>query len=194
VLPGTTESIQKENPDLFVLFSPEFLLEVTAKEDAANPIMNVIGIPEDTKEYREKAEEVLNVLPKSPHTQVCGAKEAEIIKYTHNCRAYGKIIFSNLFYDLSNALGCNWEDIEKAMDADPMFSNWYNKPVHKGGRGAGGHCFVKDFAAFRAFYEKNTNDDIGVDLLKEFEEKNKELLIASKKNPELLKEVYGIGE
>jgi len=33
------------------------------------------------------------------------------------------------------------------IKADPYFSeeaNYYNKPVHKKGRGAGGHCFIKD--------------------------------------------------
>src|SRR5437868_5759053 len=37
ILPGTTESLQKENPDIFILHSPEFLREVTAKEDTKNP-------------------------------------------------------------------------------------------------------------------------------------------------------------
>src|SRR3989338_8022638 len=42
---GTTESIQKDNPDVFVLHSPEFLPERTATFDAAHPNRNLIGIP-----------------------------------------------------------------------------------------------------------------------------------------------------
>jgi UDP-glucose 6-dehydrogenase len=56
IIPGTAESIQKENKDIFVMHSPEFLTEVTAAYDAEHPDRNIIGIPIDNKEFREKAE------------------------------------------------------------------------------------------------------------------------------------------
>src|SRR3989344_1541030 len=37
MIPGTTVSIQKEYPEVTVLYSPEFLSETTAAYDAANP-------------------------------------------------------------------------------------------------------------------------------------------------------------
>ncbi|MCK5022137.1 MAG: hypothetical protein KAR54_02725, partial [Candidatus Pacebacteria bacterium] len=42
ILPGTTESIQNENPEIFVMHFPEFLTEATAVRDATNPIRSII--------------------------------------------------------------------------------------------------------------------------------------------------------
>ena len=79
LLPGTTEKIQKENPDIFVFHSPEFLTEVTAAYDAANPNRNIIGMPVDNDEYREKAKLILSILPKAPFELISSAREAEFI-------------------------------------------------------------------------------------------------------------------
>jgi UDP-glucose 6-dehydrogenase len=64
-------------------------------------------------------------------------------------------------------------------------------PVHQGGRGAGGHCFIKDFSAFRMIYEKNIKDKLGLDVIKSLEKKNIALLLDSNKNLDLLEGVYG---
>lgn len=191
ILPGTTEAIQKENPEVFVMHSPEFLSENTAQWDVKNPSRNIIGIPYDTKEYKKKAKEVMKVLPKATSEMICTAREAELIKYVSNCSSYFKIIFMNMFYDLAEKLGCEWQTIRKAMEDNPMVSNYHLDPVHKGGRGAGGKCFIKDFAAFANLYREKVNDEIGKELLGKIEEKNKNLLKNTNKDLDLLKEVYG---
>src|SRR4030042_5540602 len=66
VFPGTTEQIQKENPDIFVLHSPEFLTESTASYDAANPIRNIVGIPVVNDNYHRKAADVMAGLARAP--------------------------------------------------------------------------------------------------------------------------------
>ncbi len=48
LLPGITEKLQSEFPDVYVLHSPEFLVEATAAHDAAKPHRNLVGIPIDT--------------------------------------------------------------------------------------------------------------------------------------------------
>jgi UDP-glucose 6-dehydrogenase len=73
ILPGTTASIQKENPDIFVFHSPEFLTEVNARFDAANPTRNIIGIPARSKASETKAKEVMAILPKAPFELITGA-------------------------------------------------------------------------------------------------------------------------
>jgi len=194
ILPGTTEKLQEAFPDTFVFNSPEFLSESTAREDADNPFMNIVGIPVDSKEYREKADTVHSVLPKSPFSQVCKSKEAEIIKYAHNISGYFQIVLFNLMYDIANSVGAEWTSIEKAMRADPNVASRYSNPVHKNGRGAGGGCFIKDFAALKMFYsERLAEDTAGVDVWKSLEQKNIELLRQSQKDIELLKGVYGEG-
>jgi hypothetical protein len=64
--------------------------------------------------------------------------------------------------------------------------------MHKSGRGAGGGCFIKDFAAFRALYQTmNPKDKAGAAALKGFEQKNIDLLTSTQKDLDLLAGVYG---
>lgn len=215
ILPGTTESIQKENPRVFVFHSPEFLTEATAAYDAANPIRNIIGVPFESEEYRNKAEEVMAILPPAPYQLVCLACEAELVKYGGNNWFYFKIIFINMLYDLAQKLGCRWEIVRNAMAADPRigsshlnpvhgsgelggharpnlkFNELHLEPVHKSGRGAGGHCFIKDFAAFAQIYNELVGDELGKQVLNALRDKNIDLLVKSKKDMDLLAGVYG---
>jgi len=116
---------------------------------------------------------------------------AEIIKYTHNVSGYTQIITFNLMYEIARTLGHDWGNIGKALLADPLISNRYSNPVHKSGRGAGGHCFIKDFAAIADVYEKIVGDKDGINVLRSLEIKNKKLLRSSGKDENLLEEVYG---
>lgn len=191
IIPGTTESIQKQFPDVFVFHSPEFLTEVTAAHDAAHPDRNIVGIPHDTPEARARAEAVLDVLPKSPFSLICNAREAELIKYGGNCWFYTKVIFVNLLFDVMEKLGCRWEVVRDAMAADPRIGRTHLDPVHKSGRGAGGHCFIKDFAAFEELYNRLISDPLGSAVLESLREKNIELLTGSNKDLDLLRETYG---
>ncbi|MDA3840693.1 MAG: NAD(P)-binding domain-containing protein, partial [Patescibacteria group bacterium] len=65
IVPGATKSIQEGNSEIFVMHSPEFLTEATAEHDAANPERNIVGIPVDSVHHREKAKNVLDVLPRA---------------------------------------------------------------------------------------------------------------------------------
>ena len=191
ILPGTTEKLQASFPDIFVMHSPEFLVEKTAAYDAANPSRNIIGMPVENEEYKKKANEVLSVLPKAPFELVCLSKEAELIKYGANVFLYTKVIYANLMYDLADKFGCNWENVRDMVAADPRIGNSHMQPVNDGGRGAGGHCFIKDYEAFLRLYSETTGDLVGVKALEAIREKNIALLKASGKNLDLLKEVYG---
>lgn len=197
ILPGTTLSIQEENPGIFVFHSPEFLREASAAHDAAHPNRNVIGIPADTPENRKKAKEILDILPKAPFELVCDSDEAELVKYAGNVFLYMKVVYANILYDLSQKMGLDFETIRDAVAADPRIGSSHLNPVHQSGhggrsaRGAGGHCFIKDFAAFRALYEKETGDAKGTQALWLFEKKNIELLQKSGKDSDLLQGVYG---
>lgn len=191
IVPGTTESIQKEYPDRYVFHSPEFLTEKTAAHDAAHPDRNIIGIPTDTPEYRERAQTIISVLPKAPYELVCEAKAAELIKYGGNCWFYVKVVYVNMLYDLAKAHGLKWEIIQEALTADSRIGATHLNPVHQGGRGAGGHCFIKDFEAFRKEYEKSIGDDLGKEVLASLVAKNNHYLRSSGKNLDLLEGVYG---
>ena len=192
VIPGTTKSLQEENREIFVLHSPEFLSEATAAHDAAHPHRNIVGIPEDTSAYREKAQVVLDVLPPAPYARIMDAKDAEFVKYAGNCFLFTKIIFINMLYDLVASTDSNWQDIRDALIHDPRIGASHTEPVHTSGRGAGGHCFIKDFEAFRKLYESNVQDIIGTKVLDAQKDMNLKLLVESGKDLDIVRSVYGI--
>lgn len=192
VLPGTIASWQEKYPSINILFSPEFLREATAAEDAAHPYTNIVGYADKRPESVRAAELVMSILPEAKTKIFCTSTEAEIIKYLQNVSGYINIVTFNIFYDLSQKLGADWEPILKAMQADPDVPSRFANPVHKSGRGAGGHCLIKDMAALREIYEAtNPTDKNGGSFLKMAEEKNKELLKNSGKDMDLLQGVYG---
>lgn len=202
VLPGTTDSIQKEHPDILVFHAPEFLRETSVRHDIDFPDRTIIGIPSEhvnDPAYLAAAEKLQEILPEAPYTSVCSAPEAELTKYAGNNFLYAKVVFMNLLYELAETFGARWEAVAKNMIADSRIGSSHMQPVHQyahmgdtHGRGAGGHCFIKDFAAFRSLYEKMLPDDArALALLKAFEAKNNELLKSTGKDLDLLKGVYG---
>jgi UDP-glucose 6-dehydrogenase len=192
LLPGTTHILQSKYVDRIVLFSPEFLSEKTAAYDIANPIVNVVGIPIDSEQYRSAAETVLSTMPVCEFTYLVNSSSAELYKYAHNLNGYFRVILANLLHDLGETAGAKWSEIKPMMDTDAMMSPFYNEPIHNGGRGAGGNCFIKDMAAFRHMYESTVSQDkLGLEVLRALEKKNRELLDLSNKSQDLLKGVYG---
>lgn len=191
ILPGTTESLQRDFPEIHVMHSPEFLVEKTAAYDAANPSRNIIGVPSRDEDSRQRAAKVLSVLPKAPFELVCFSREAEMIKYGANAFLYIKVIYANLMHDLAEKTGCDWEPVKNMIAADPRIGQSHMNPVDDSGRGAGGHCFIKDFEAFISLYKEAVGDKAGAEVLESLRDKNIDLLVSSRKNLDLLKQVYG---
>ncbi len=195
MLPGTTRTLQTAYPDITVLVSPEFLREATVRYDVDHPDRNIIGITRE--EHREAAKVVIEILPHALHENICTTEEAELVKYAGNTFLYIKVVYMNMLYDLAQTLGGDWETIVKNVTADPRIGTSHMHPAHasghtkKQGRGAGGHCFIKDFAALADFYKKTIPDAAGHELFAAIERKNSDLLRASNKDIELLEEVYG---
>jgi len=197
LLPGTTEALQEIFPDILVLNSPEFLREANAAYDAAHPVRTFIGIPKDTPEHRAAADAVLAVLPESSYTRIVSAREAELIKYAGNVFLALKVVYANMLYDLAGKLGADYEVVKEGLAADPRIgashlsvmsaSGHTNTP----GRGAGGHCFIKDLEALRRMYASEVGDTAGAELLLAVVKKNNDLLTQSGKDLDLLAGVYG---
>ncbi len=196
LLPGTTESLQKEFHDRIVLCSPEFLREKHAAHDASHPTRTLIGIPEEDALHQDAAELVLSVCAKAPYTNIMPSRAAELTKYAGNVFLANKVVLANLFYDLAHTLGVDYETVREALASDPRIGASHLFPVDasghtdKKGRGAGGDCFIKDMEAFRQLYKK-TEDTEGDALLSALVRKNNALLTQSEKDVELLERVYG---
>jgi UDP-glucose 6-dehydrogenase len=192
ILPGTTAELQKKFPRITLLNSPEFLSITSHVHDAAHPFANLVGMPESDAKHYLAAERVMKMLPKAPFSLICKSAEAEIFKYTHNASGYTQIILFNLMYDIAQKFGANWDVVNRAIQADPLISKRYSDPVHKGGRGAGGGCFIKDVAAIRGHIKKHLPSDVlALKVFEAMEAKNLDLLTSTNKDLGLLEDVYG---
>ncbi|KKW07553.1 MAG: UDP-glucose/GDP-mannose dehydrogenase dimerization [Candidatus Kaiserbacteria bacterium GW2011_GWC2_49_12] len=193
ILPGTTEKIQEDFPEIVLLYGPEFLSVASHVHDAAHPFANLVGMSINDAKHLLAAERVTKVLPKAPFSQICSSTEAEIFKYSHNASGYMQIILFNIMYDLAKKLGANWDNVHRAILADPLISNRYAQPIHKSGRGAGGGCFIKDIAALKLHIKKHLPEDtLAHAVLEAAEQKNIELLTSTNKDLDLLIGVYGL--
>lgn len=191
IVPGTALSIAEQYLDRTVLFSPEFLSEATARKDVSQPFVSIVGMTKP-EEQQEAAELVLSILPTAPYSDIMSSTEAEVFKYAHNVSGYVQIVFFNVLHDLALSLGADWQKIGTAAKADPYISSRYSDPIHKSGRGAGGNCFIKDFAALRELYAKTVPEDAaGIEFLDGAARKNIELLTGSGKDVHILTQVYG---
>lgn len=199
ILPGSTARLQAAFPELILLHSPEFLREKHAAKDTAAPERTIIGLPLRDEVHEAAAETVRALLPESPYTTICNAAEAELIKYGGNNFLALKVVYMNMLYDMATALGARYDTIAEAMAADPRIGTSHMQVVdssgHDGavaGRGAGGHCFPKDLAAFQAAYAEHLGSDTdGGALWSAIAAKNNALLVGSGKDLDLLNGIYG---
>jgi len=156
VLPGTTEMLQKKYPQHKFLFSPEFLTEMTAEQDMNYPDRQIIG-------YTDKSftisKDIIMLLPLAPFERIISATEAEMVKYFGNNWFAVKVAFANQMYDLCQKLNLDYKKIMEAVAADKRIGPSHLEVMHKGYRGYGGKCLIKDIRAMIEFADKN-----GIDL------------------------------
>jgi nucleotide sugar dehydrogenase len=188
---GTTEKIQKMFPNVYVMHSPEFLTEVTAKEDARSPDRNIIGY---TRKSKKKCQEVIDIMAPAKNDYFMPCTEAEMVKYAGNFWFYMKVVTINTIADLCKAHGLSYGLVKEGMMGDPRIGNTHLDVLHKSGRGAGGHCFIKDTSCYKQMHKevKGKNSKMIVDFISGAEEYNNNLLLESDKDLDILSEVYNI--
>jgi UDPglucose 6-dehydrogenase len=191
LVPGSTDSLQKEYPEVFVFHSPEFLRAKSAAFDSRNPDRNIIGMPIVSDEYDKKARIALSLMPQANYEKVCTAREAEIVKYFGNSFLLMKVVFVNLMSDLAKSLGADFGNIVEMVSNDPRIGASHMNVVDDKGRGAGGPCFIKDFEVLTRVYGDLVDDPLGKEILSALKRKNIDLLTSSNKDIDLLSGVYG---
>jgi len=150
VIPGTTEKLQEKFPQHKFIFSPEFLTEMTADQDMAYPDRQIVGY---TKQSYNVAADVMRILPLAPYERIMPATEAEMVKYYGNTWFSIKVTFANQMYDLCQKLGIDYDMVKEGAAADKRIGPTHLEVMHKGYRGYGGKCLVKDIRALIQFGE-----------------------------------------
>jgi UDPglucose 6-dehydrogenase len=195
---GTTEKIQAKHPNKYIIHSPEFLTEKNAVNDTKFPPRNIVGY---TKESEKMAQAVLELLPKSPHNFLIGSKEAELVKYMGNNFLFFKVVFANAIYNLAKQKGVDYAVVADIVGYDNRIGHSHLKIEHesghasKPGRGAGGHCFIKDMSAFIEMFKEGATespqDKATLEFLEAATKFNNQLLLDTEKDLDLLAGVYG---
>lgn len=195
---GTTEKIQKLYPKKFIIHSPEFLTEKNAKNDTKFPERNIVGY---TKKSQKLAKSVLDILPPADHNFIVPSKEAELAKYMGNAFLMIKVVFANTIFNLAKENGINYDKVAEMVSYDSRIGHSHLKIKHQGGlvgkvgRGAGGHCFIKDMAALVEMYKdckfRDKQNKLALNFLESIVSFNNKLLLDSEKDLDLLFGVYG---
>lgn len=157
VLPGTTASLQKKYPKVHFAMNPEFLTQKNASHDFLNPSRTVIGAAK--KEDGEKIKKIYGtILPKDQKYFIMDTTSAEVAKYMSNLMLASKVTLANEFHNLSKKVGANYEDVRKAVEADPRISTHLKVPGPDGSVGFGGACFPKDTLGLLSYAKRKKID------------------------------------
>ena len=170
VMPGTTEMLQQKYPNHKLMMNPEFLTEETADQDMMYPDRQIIGYTEKSQTI---AGDVIQLLPLAPFERILPATEAELVKYFGNTWFSIKVSFANQMYDLCQKMGIDYDRMVEAAAADKRIGRTHLNVMHKGYRGYGGKCLVKDI---RALIQLADSKGVDLKLHKTAEEINNKLM------------------
>ena len=146
VIPGTTERLANDFPNLRFVFNPEFLTERKAKFDFINQARVILG---GSREDTEKVEELYKFRFVNCNVVHTDSKTAEFIKYFGNVFFAVKVSFANEMKRICDLAEIDWDSALKGFIADARVADSHLRvPGPDGRRGFGGSCFPKDINAF----------------------------------------------
>lgn len=157
-LPGTTMEMSKKYPKANFVMNPEFLTQKNANKDFLNPSRTVLGV-EDKLLGTRMIELYKTILPQDHNFIVTDTTSAEVIKYMSNLMLASKVLIANEFYEISKAVGANYEDVRRGVESDPRIGTHLGVPGNDGDRGFGGACFPKDMVGMLGL-AKSLNVDV----------------------------------
>jgi len=146
MVPGTTDLLVEQFPNLNIVFNPEFLTERTAKLDFLTQARIILG---GDKKYTSKVKELFEDRFMHCYVIEMDTTTAEMIKYMNNVFFATKVSVMNEFKQVCDEVGADWSMALKGFAADQRIGDSHlNVPGPDGKYGFGGSCFPKDINAF----------------------------------------------
>jgi UDPglucose 6-dehydrogenase len=171
VVPGTTEKLAKNYPNMNFVFNPEFLTERKARLDFINTSRIVLG--SNNRFANDVVEELYKI--RFPYTKIIKTDfgTAQLIKYMANCFFATKVSFMNEMYQICEAINGDWDTALNGFITDGRIGNSHvDVPGHDGHLGFGGKCFPKDL---NAMIKRAEELGVSPDVMKGAWKKNKEV-------------------
>lgn len=150
--PLVYKELNQRYPNL--VHAPEFLTAANAYQDYVNGKFIIIG--GRVKAYMDQAEKIIKWgQPNALSVEHCSIEEASLAKYTINSFLATKVTFMNEIYQLSQAIGANYNQIARMVTLDERIGNSHMRvPGPDGEMGFGGMCFPKDTSALLKYAEE----------------------------------------
>jgi len=142
--------LQRNFPQHFFIYNPEFLTEMTAWEDFTKPQFQILGCPQQSLSL---VHEIFKILPEAPVKRVVSPLDAELLKHAQNSYYALKVTWFNQLYDASKEVGADYETIREVLVQNRWIGDSHSVIFHKGYRGYGtikeSKCLPKDLQALK---------------------------------------------
>jgi len=155
VIPGTTEKLIEQYPNLKICCVPEFLRQRSALSDFCDH-HDVLVVGSDSQQIADVVVHAHGSLPKK--IKIVSPSEAEIVKYFNNVHNAMEIVFANAVHSVCNKIGANYQNVYDSMQHRNNINTSYLR-CSDHYKGFGGHCLPKDTKAWA-----NYVDSIGIDV------------------------------
>jgi UDPglucose 6-dehydrogenase len=158
IKPGTTRDLfNKYNKDLDIIFCPEFLREVSYKEDVYSAKFVLFGIDRtQTNLINDLKDLFTNYLYKHKYLSnnenelqfyFKTFEECELFKYTLNTFFATKITFFNEIYDLCDKMGVDYQNLKSLFKLDNRIGEYGTVVPGMDGFGYTRSCLPKEIRA-----------------------------------------------
>lgn len=155
VIPGTTDRLIAEYPNLRICYVPEFLRQKSAHSDFFD-YHDVLIVGAHDNKVANLVVAAHRHIPNS--ISIIRPVEAEVTKYFNNVHNALEIVFANAVYEMCDKLSADYQEVLGAISKRRNINSSYLK-CSKSYRGYEGHCLPKDTLAWKILAK-----DLGVDV------------------------------
>jgi UDPglucose 6-dehydrogenase len=161
VMPDYCSKINKEYPQLKIIFNPEFLSARTAVNDFANQTHIILGYTDFSKNSIDIIRKMYNSLFPMAKISITTTEEASMVKLGCNSFYATKIQYFTELYLLCEKMNIDYNNVKDMM----LMNGWIN-PMHTivpgqdGQISFGGMCLPKDICALNEFMKTHDSSNL----------------------------------